>query len=217
MNFSMAQCITGSMAPLYTETNTHFKNKKGKLSNQNVNHLWSVILFSWLILFCVWARYVLDPLQASGSAAPTPSSPSLQTSVSVPSVLESCCCVFSLRNCLLLSACVCVSVMSWEGFSGVRVLALPGDVSYAANHGVYLADGQVGTRRFAFEKTWNLALFFILFFFSILFSEFSDLYLYTTNKKQKTTHTQKNNYSQTTGNKKQNHRAARFKKSVKST
>lgn len=42
--------------------------------------------------------------------------------------------------------------MSWEGFSGVRVLALPGDVSYAANHGVYLADGQVGTRCFAFEK-----------------------------------------------------------------
>ncbi|XP_034391614.1 LOW QUALITY PROTEIN: L-fucose kinase [Cyclopterus lumpus] len=35
--------------------------------------------------------------------------------------------------------------LSWDGFSGVRVLALPGDVSYAANHGVYLADqwGQV--------------------------------------------------------------------------
>uniref|UniRef100_A0A8C8GM41 L-fucose kinase n=1 Tax=Oncorhynchus tshawytscha TaxID=74940 RepID=A0A8C8GM41_ONCTS len=32
--------------------------------------------------------------------------------------------------------------MSWEGFSGVRVLALPGDVSYAANHGVYFADEQ---------------------------------------------------------------------------
>uniref|UniRef100_A0A8C7QDA9 L-fucose kinase n=1 Tax=Oncorhynchus mykiss TaxID=8022 RepID=A0A8C7QDA9_ONCMY len=29
-----------------------------------------------------------------------------------------------------------------EGFSGVRVLALPGDVSYAANHGVYFADEQ---------------------------------------------------------------------------
>ncbi|XP_031421161.1 L-fucose kinase [Clupea harengus] len=35
-------------------------------------------------------------------------------------------------------------VMSWEGFSGVRVLALPGDVSYATNHGVYLSDGQGG-------------------------------------------------------------------------
>ncbi|KAM6970127.1 L-fucose kinase [Aplochiton taeniatus] len=33
-------------------------------------------------------------------------------------------------------------VMSWEGFSGVRVLALPGDVTYAAQHGVYLADKQ---------------------------------------------------------------------------
>ncbi|XP_070686170.1 L-fucose kinase [Pempheris klunzingeri] len=33
-------------------------------------------------------------------------------------------------------------VLSWEGFSGVRVLALPGDVSYAANHGVYLSDEQ---------------------------------------------------------------------------
>uniref|UniRef100_A0A4W5MPV2 Fucose kinase n=1 Tax=Hucho hucho TaxID=62062 RepID=A0A4W5MPV2_9TELE len=32
--------------------------------------------------------------------------------------------------------------MSWEGFSGVRVLAVPGDVSYAANHGVYFADEQ---------------------------------------------------------------------------
>lgn len=35
------------------------------------------------------------------------------------------------------------SEMSWEGFSGVRVLALPGDVTYATNHGVYLSDGQV--------------------------------------------------------------------------
>lgn len=33
-------------------------------------------------------------------------------------------------------------VLSWEGFSGVRVLALPGDVSYALNHGVYLSDKQ---------------------------------------------------------------------------
>uniref|UniRef100_A0A6Q2YMY9 GDP-fucose pyrophosphorylase domain-containing protein n=1 Tax=Esox lucius TaxID=8010 RepID=A0A6Q2YMY9_ESOLU len=32
--------------------------------------------------------------------------------------------------------------MKWEGFFGVRVLALPGDVSYATNHGVYLADDQ---------------------------------------------------------------------------
>ncbi|XP_072291330.1 L-fucose kinase [Eucyclogobius newberryi] len=30
--------------------------------------------------------------------------------------------------------------LSWEGFSGVRVLALPGEITYAANHGVYLSD-----------------------------------------------------------------------------
>ncbi|TDH09979.1 hypothetical protein EPR50_G00092740 [Perca flavescens] len=33
-------------------------------------------------------------------------------------------------------------VLSWDRFSGVRVLALPGDLSYAANHGVYLSDQQ---------------------------------------------------------------------------
>lgn len=38
---------------------------------------------------------------------------------------------------------VCVSALSWESFSGVRVLSVPGDVSYAANHGVYLCDQQV--------------------------------------------------------------------------
>ncbi|KAK5927307.1 hypothetical protein CgunFtcFv8_012477 [Champsocephalus gunnari] len=37
-------------------------------------------------------------------------------------------------------------VLSWEGFSGVRVLALPGDVAYAADHGVYLSDAQVSPR-----------------------------------------------------------------------
>uniref|UniRef100_A0A3Q2Z7S8 L-fucose kinase n=1 Tax=Hippocampus comes TaxID=109280 RepID=A0A3Q2Z7S8_HIPCM len=31
-------------------------------------------------------------------------------------------------------------VLSWNSFSGVRALALPGDVSYAVNHGVYLSD-----------------------------------------------------------------------------
>lgn len=35
--------------------------------------------------------------------------------------------------------------MSWEGFSGARVLALPGDISYALSHGVYLSDKQVLT------------------------------------------------------------------------
>lgn len=51
--------------------------------------------------------------------------------------------------------------MSWEGFSGVRVLALPGDVSYAANHGVYLTDGQVGTRHFGWTR--NLVLLVVLY------------------------------------------------------
>ncbi|KAM3610089.1 uncharacterized protein V6R79_025181 [Siganus canaliculatus] len=32
--------------------------------------------------------------------------------------------------------------LSWDGFSGVRVLALPGDVSYAVDHGVYVCDPQ---------------------------------------------------------------------------
>ncbi|KAK7891654.1 hypothetical protein WMY93_023617 [Mugilogobius chulae] len=36
--------------------------------------------------------------------------------------------------------------LSWEGFSGVRVLALPGEVPYAANHGVYLSDEQVNAQ-----------------------------------------------------------------------
>ncbi|XP_027132126.1 L-fucose kinase isoform X1 [Larimichthys crocea] len=44
-------------------------------------------------------------------------------------------------------------VLSWEGFSGVRVLALPGDVSYAANHGVYLPDQQGQVRDIIYKGT----------------------------------------------------------------
>ncbi|XP_078139189.1 L-fucose kinase [Centroberyx gerrardi] len=44
-------------------------------------------------------------------------------------------------------------VLSWEGFSGVRVLALPGDVSYAANHGVYLTDQQGQVRDIIYKGT----------------------------------------------------------------
>uniref|UniRef100_A0A667XHV5 L-fucose kinase n=1 Tax=Myripristis murdjan TaxID=586833 RepID=A0A667XHV5_9TELE len=44
-------------------------------------------------------------------------------------------------------------VLSWEGFSGVRVLALPGDVSYAANHGVYLTDKQGQVRDIIYKGT----------------------------------------------------------------
>ncbi|XP_041794358.1 L-fucose kinase isoform X2 [Chelmon rostratus] len=43
--------------------------------------------------------------------------------------------------------------LSWEGFSGVRVLALPGDVSYAANHGVYLCDRQGQVRDIIYRGT----------------------------------------------------------------
>ncbi|KAI1904031.1 hypothetical protein AGOR_G00001500 [Albula goreensis] len=35
-----------------------------------------------------------------------------------------------------------IPVMSWEGFSGVRVLSLPGDVPYATGHGVYVTEEQ---------------------------------------------------------------------------
>ncbi|XP_030640456.1 L-fucose kinase [Chanos chanos] len=41
--------------------------------------------------------------------------------------------------------------MSWEGFSGVRVLALPGDVPYAVSHGVYITDGQGGVRNIIYK------------------------------------------------------------------
>ncbi|XP_055365408.1 L-fucose kinase isoform X2 [Betta splendens] len=44
-------------------------------------------------------------------------------------------------------------VLSWDGFSGVRVLALPGDISYAADHGVYLADPQGQVRDIIYKGT----------------------------------------------------------------
>uniref|UniRef100_A0A8P4KC04 L-fucose kinase n=1 Tax=Dicentrarchus labrax TaxID=13489 RepID=A0A8P4KC04_DICLA len=43
--------------------------------------------------------------------------------------------------------------LSWDGFSGVRVLALPGDVSFAANHGVYLCDQQGRVRDIIYKGT----------------------------------------------------------------
>ncbi|XP_068169500.1 L-fucose kinase [Antennarius striatus] len=43
--------------------------------------------------------------------------------------------------------------LSWEGFAGVRVLALPGDISYAANHGVYLSDQQGQVRNIIYKGT----------------------------------------------------------------
>lgn len=150
-------------APLMEQPVNFHQNEKQWIGSLHNSSNGSVITWATMILFCVWVRSAQDPLQAFGCAVPTPSSPSLQTSVSVPSVLESCFGVFTLRNYLLSSACVSMSVMSWEGFSGVRVLALPGDASYAANHGVYLTDGQVSTRHFEWIKAWNPVLFALLY------------------------------------------------------
>ncbi|XP_078023779.1 L-fucose kinase [Epinephelus lanceolatus] len=81
------------------------------------------------------------------------------------------CCLDLLLDCLSTQICpgsppgvwVCSTdmilsipqdfVLSWEGFSGVRVLALPGDVSYAANHGVYLSDQQGRVRDIIYKGT----------------------------------------------------------------
>ncbi|KAL7857754.1 hypothetical protein AOLI_G00178560 [Acnodon oligacanthus] len=74
------------------------------------------------------------------------------------------CCLDTLLDCLSTKVCVgsppgvwvCSTDMiltlptaqkiSWEGFSGARVMSLPGDVSFAANHGVYLTDTEGGVR-----------------------------------------------------------------------
>ncbi|XP_038561064.1 L-fucose kinase [Micropterus salmoides] len=81
------------------------------------------------------------------------------------------CCLDLLLDCLSNQVCagsppgvwVCSTDMiltippdfglSWEGFSGVRVLALPGDVFYAANHGVYLSDHQGRVRNIIYRGT----------------------------------------------------------------
>ncbi|XP_034540706.1 L-fucose kinase [Notolabrus celidotus] len=81
------------------------------------------------------------------------------------------CCLDLLLDCLTHQICpgsppgvwVCSTdmilsippdfVLSWEGFSGVRVLALPGDVSYAADHGVYLSDLQGQVKDIVYKGT----------------------------------------------------------------
>ncbi|XP_044048231.1 L-fucose kinase [Siniperca chuatsi] len=81
------------------------------------------------------------------------------------------CCLDLLLDCLSNQVCpgsppgvwVCSTdtiltvppgfVLSWDGFSGVRVLALPGDVFYAANHGVYLSDQQGQVRDIIYRGT----------------------------------------------------------------
>lgn len=35
--------------------------------------------------------------------------------------------------------------IDWDGFQGVRVIAVPGSQTYARNHGVYLTNEQVGS------------------------------------------------------------------------
>ncbi|XP_059191686.1 L-fucose kinase [Centropristis striata] len=81
------------------------------------------------------------------------------------------CCLDLLLDCLSTQICpgsppgvwVCSTDMilnipadfflSWEGFSGVRVVSLPGDISYAANHGVYLSDQQGQVRDIIYKGT----------------------------------------------------------------
>ncbi|RVE72163.1 hypothetical protein OJAV_G00058910 [Oryzias javanicus] len=81
------------------------------------------------------------------------------------------CCLDLLLDCLNTQICpgsppgvwVCSTDMiltvppdfalTWDSFSGVRVLALPGDVSYAANHGVYLTDPQGRVRDIIYRGT----------------------------------------------------------------
>ncbi|XP_059402510.1 L-fucose kinase-like isoform X2 [Carassius carassius] len=70
------------------------------------------------------------------------------------------CCLDLLLDCLSTKICagsppgvwVCGTDMilniptrqliSWDRFSGVRVVALPGDISFAVNHGIYLTDAE---------------------------------------------------------------------------
>ncbi|XP_056137795.1 L-fucose kinase [Lampris incognitus] len=81
------------------------------------------------------------------------------------------CCLDLLLDCLNTQVCpgsppgvwICSTDMiltipthygiPWEGFSGVRVLALPGDLSYAASHGVYLSDEQGHVRDIIYKGT----------------------------------------------------------------
>ena len=68
--------------------------------------------------------------------------------------------MFNFLTFICVCVCVCVA-LSWEGFSGVRAVALPGDFSYAANHGVFLSDQQV---------ILYIQLLFKMFYFCIFFS-----------------------------------------------
>ncbi|KAK2834608.1 hypothetical protein Q7C36_015309 [Tachysurus vachellii] len=86
----------------------------------------------------------------------------MPVSASEQSVEGPVCCIDLLLNCLSAKVCagsppgvwVCstdmilsISTMPdmlWEDFAGVRAVSLPGDVSFAVNHGVYLTDTKGG-------------------------------------------------------------------------
>ncbi|TSK13521.1 L-fucose kinase [Bagarius yarrelli] len=79
------------------------------------------------------------------------------------------CCLDLLLNCLSTKVCagsppgvwVCstdmilsistMPEMQWEDFTGVRAVSLPGDMSFAVNHGVYLTDTQGGVRNIIYQ------------------------------------------------------------------
>ncbi|XP_050955156.1 L-fucose kinase isoform X2 [Labeo rohita] len=58
------------------------------------------------------------------------------------------------RSRLLFRPAVGLSVhkvISWDGFSGVRVVTLPGDVNFAVNHGVYVTDAETRVRNIIYK------------------------------------------------------------------
>ncbi|KAL1247224.1 hypothetical protein QQF64_022600 [Cirrhinus molitorella] len=84
------------------------------------------------------------------------------------------CCLDLLLDCLSTKICagsppgvwVCGTDMilniptqqliSWNGFSGVRVVALPGDVNFAVNHGVYLTDAETRVRNIIYKGSKDM-------------------------------------------------------------
>lgn len=79
------------------------------------------------------------------------------------------CCLDLLLDCLSTKICagsppgvwVCSTDMmlniptrqaiSWDGFSGVRVVALPGDIDFAVHHGVYITDSETRVRNIIYK------------------------------------------------------------------
>ncbi|XP_066524205.1 L-fucose kinase isoform X2 [Hoplias malabaricus] len=81
------------------------------------------------------------------------------------------CCLDMLLDCLSSKVCVgsppgvwvCstdailslsnIQLLDWGDFSGVRAISLPGDVSFAVNHGVYLTDAGGGVRDIIYQAS----------------------------------------------------------------